>query len=107
MTDGDLKRFIDKRRQILGRRRCWARMAGGSVVIMLVTAAGVFAFFSSQGHGSADASVGVLNPPTNVTAKAANGSTSLGASPVVITWDAPTTGVTPTGYQVKRGSTLL
>ena len=71
-------------------------------LVALVSAAGVFAYFTSHGSGSATASAGTVNPPTNVAATAGNGSPTLGPAPVSITWTAPTTGATPTGYHVVR-----
>jgi hypothetical protein len=76
-------------------------------ILVLATSAGVFAYFSSHGSASADASVGSVNPPTNVTVTASNNSTSVGPAPVTVAWNAPSSGTTPTSYQVVRddGST--
>ena len=71
-------------------------------VAALIAAAGALAFFQSSGSGAGMAMVGTINPPSNVVAKAANGSTTLGASPVTITWTPPSSGAAPTGYTVVR-----
>jgi Bacterial Ig-like domain len=79
------------------------------VVAGVITGGTALAYLSSHGTGSASATVGKIDPATNVVAKAGNGSTSSGPSPVTITWDAPSADVTPTGYKVVRddGSTQV
>jgi hypothetical protein len=76
----------------------------------LVGAAGVttagWAYWSATGTGTASATVGTLNPPTNV-----SGAATPGSNTVPISWSASSTtappAVAPTGYYVQRyaGST--
>jgi Bacterial Ig-like domain (group 3) len=71
-------------------------------ILVVVGAIGAWAYWTATGSGTASGSVGTLNAPTNVVAKAANNSTVSGPSPVTITWTAPSGGVAPTGYRVIR-----
>jgi hypothetical protein len=71
-------------------------------MVALLVAGGALAYFTSTGHGAGTATVGTINPPTNVLATASNNSTTSGPAPITITWSAPSTGVTPTGYRVVR-----
>ena len=72
-----------------------------TLTMLIASAAGVFAYFISQGNGTASASVGNLNPPTSVSATA-----TAGSGTVPVTWTASSTvnGVTPEGYYVLRYS---
>src|SRR4051794_999751 len=54
-----------------------------------------FAFWTSTGSGTATASTGTLNAPTGTLVSSTPGSGSVSVS-----WTAPTTGVTPSGYRV-------
>jgi hypothetical protein len=85
--------------RFLGSRRGKFLAAG---VVALVVAGGALAYFTSTGHGSGTATVGTINPPTSVVATASNNSTTTGPAPVTITWSAPSTGATPSGYRVVR-----
>src|SRR5665213_44048 len=80
---------------------------GVAVAVFAATASVALAYFTSAGTGRATASTGTIAPPINVVAKAGNASTSSGPSPVTITWNAPTSGATPTAFKVVRdnGST--
>ncbi len=93
-------------KRLLASRR--GKLVAASVVA-LVVAGGALAYYTSTGSGAGNASVGTIDPPTNVVAKADNGSTSSGPSPVTITWTAPSADATPTGYKVVRdnGSTQV
>ncbi|HZT84841.1 MAG TPA: Ig-like domain-containing protein [Gaiellaceae bacterium] len=71
-------------------------------VLTTAIAGAAFAYFSSIGRGSGTASVGQVAPPTGVVATARNNSTTLGPAPVTVTWNAPASGATPTGYRVVR-----
>lgn len=78
--------------------RCFSAIA--AVAIVLGLAAGAWAYFTSTGAGNAGASVGTLNPPTNVSANASGGT-------VAVTWTPSITGsgaVAPAGYYVSRTS---
>jgi hypothetical protein len=72
LMDMELEAFIGHRRRVLRRRRIWMAIAVGSVLLMLASAGGAFAWFSSVGHGtgSADAAaIGAvtLSPATETT----------------------------------------
>jgi hypothetical protein len=75
-----------------------------AVTVGALGIAGVgWAYWTATGSGSASAAVGTLNAPTNVTVPA-----GPAASPVPVSWTAPTGDVAATGYYVQRfaGSTL-
>ena len=74
-----------------------------SLLLALAVAGGAFAYFTSHGTGTASATVGTLNAPTNVQATATPGSGT-----VPVTWTASTSGggaVAPQGYYVTRTNT--
>jgi hypothetical protein len=59
-----------------------------------------WASWAATGLGSGSATTATLAAPSGVSA-----STSTGATSVTVTWSAPSTGVTPTGYRVDRTNT--
>jgi hypothetical protein len=71
--------------------------AVAAVVLLLGVAGGASAYFTSHGTGTASASVGTLNPPSNVT-------TQQTGADVTISWSAATlsSGGSVQGYRVKR-----
>jgi hypothetical protein len=71
--------------------------AVAAVVVLLGVAVGASAYFTSHGTGTASASVGSINPPSNVTAQ------QTGAD-VKINWSAATlsSGGSVQGYRVER-----
>jgi trimeric autotransporter adhesin len=68
-----------------------------AVIGALSMAGAGWAFWTTHGSGSASASVGTLNPPSGVTVNS-----PVGSSTVNVSWTAPTSGVTPSGYYVLR-----
>src|SRR5690348_5418880 len=69
----------------------------------LGAAVAALGYWTSHGAGTASASVGTLNPPTNISASAPSGS-----STVSVSWTASAAGggaVAPQGYYVTRTST--
>ena len=67
---------------------------------LLIAATTVWGFWSTQGAGTASATVGTLNPPTNVSVPA-----NVSAGTVHVNWSASALGgggVSPTGYYVTR-----
>jgi hypothetical protein len=81
------------------RLRRSRRMAVLTVVILGVFGGAASAYFTATGAGTASARVGTLDPPKNVAATATRGSAS-----VPITWEAPTTGISPQGYYLLRST---
>jgi hypothetical protein len=77
------------------------RVVAVAVVAVLVTAVGALAYWAASGSGTASGSVGTLNAPTEVSASSTGGS-----STVAVSWtaSAPSNGLLPTGYYVKRWS---
>jgi hypothetical protein len=75
--------------------------AGVVVLAVLATAAAAWGYWTTQGSGSATASVGTLSAPS------ASASTSAGSSTVSVTWSASTlsNGTAATGYYVTRTNT--
>ena len=98
------QREVTKPRPSVARRRSSFKtrtllVAG---LVALASAAGVFAYFTSSGTGSALASSGTLNPPTAVVATATPGS---GTVPISWTPSATSsTAIAPDGYYVLRYS---
>jgi len=90
---------VSRPRRLLERRS--VRFLAAFVLTTAIAGA-AFAYFSSIGRGSGTASVGQVAPPTGVVATARNNSTTLGPAPVTVTWNAPASGATPTGYRVVR-----
>ncbi|MCW3046148.1 MAG: polymorphic outer membrane protein [Solirubrobacterales bacterium] len=80
--------------KLLGRRS--VRILTISLAIAAI-AGSAFAYFTASGSGSAQATVGTLNPPTSVTASA-----TAGSGTVSVSWTAPTGGTAPSGYYVTR-----
>jgi hypothetical protein len=69
-------------------------------VTLLIAAASVWGFWSTQGAGTASATVGTLNPPTNVSVPS-----NVSAGTVHVNWSGSGLGgggVSPTGYYVTR-----
>ncbi len=84
-----------------GRRSFKARLVLIAALLALASAAGVLAYWTTTGNGSASASIATLNPPTGVTVP----SNSTGT--VHVSWTASNTGgggVTPQGYYVESNS---
>jgi len=70
------------------------------VALVLAAGTGAWAYWTSTGSGSGAASSGTLNSPTAV-----SGSSTAGTGTVSVTWTAPSSGTSPTGYYVKRTKT--
>jgi hypothetical protein len=77
-------------------RRLVLLTLGGLGLALTITGV-AWAFWTSTGSGTASATTGTLNQPTTVVA-----TTTAGSSTVGVSWTAPTTGATPTGYYVTR-----
>ena len=79
------------------RLRPSRRTALLTVILLGVFGGAAMAYFSAAGAGTASAGVGTVAPPSSVTATATPGSGT-----VPITWTAPSTGISPQGYYVRR-----
>ena len=69
-------------------------------VALLIAAAGAWGFWTTQGAGTASATVGTLNPPTNVSVPS-----NASAGTVHVSWSGSALGgggASPTGYYVTR-----
>ncbi|RNM17305.1 beta strand repeat-containing protein [Nocardioides pocheonensis] len=93
-TPGLLGRLIRRGRRDARRTSVALAVVTGFVAL---TTGIAFAFWSSTGTGTATASTGTLSAPTGTTA-----STTAGSGAVSVSWNAPTTGVAPSGYTVSR-----
>jgi hypothetical protein len=73
------------------------------VPLLAATACVVFAYWTTNGTGSASATVATLAPPTNVSAS------SLTSGVVDVSWTdvPPNSGIVVTGYYVQRGTTSV
>jgi hypothetical protein len=80
------------------RKRVRALVVLTAIIAVFATAAGVaFAYWTAPGSGTSAATTGTLNPPTGVT-----GAQTPGTGSVDVSWSAPATGATPSGYYVTR-----
>ena len=73
----------------------------GAVVVALVAAFSAYGYYSSAGAGVGDATVGTLNPATDVTVPASSTGT------VHVSWTAAAAGpnaIAPVGYHVERSA---
>ena len=77
-----------------------ALRVGVLLTVLMFVSGTAWAAWTALGGGTGQATTGTLVAPSAVTATAVSGASSVG-----VTWTAPSTGVSPSGYRVDRTDT--